>query len=148
MNAKKRKTLADDKNKKTIDTRHSEIMHNYHIAVTEEIPKLIIEKAALKEKAGKIDASLGEHVSALETKAIKRLTELEKKLLRAEKRKFDVQQRQITAFKQSVFPSNSLQERTDNLSAWYASYGKGFMQMIYEASLGLEPDFIRITVKD
>jgi bacillithiol biosynthesis cysteine-adding enzyme BshC len=116
--------------------------------LVEELNTAKLYYTALKAKAGRINASLGEHVSALETKAIKRLVELEKKMLRAEKRKFDVQQQQIIAFKKSVFPANSLQERTDNLSAWYARYGKGFMQMIHEASLGLEPDFIWITVKD
>jgi len=120
----------------------------HSLDLSEELRTASTYYTALKEKAGKIDASLGDHVSAIEAKAIKRLAELEKKLLRAEKRKFDIQQQQISAFKQSVFPANSLQERTDNLSAWYARYGKEFMQMIHKASLGLEPDFIWITVND
>jgi len=120
----------------------------HSLDLAEELRTASTYYTALKEKAGKIDTSLRDHVSAIETKAIKRLTELEKKLLRAEKRKFDIQQQQISAFKQSVFPANSLQERTDNLSAWYARYGKEFMQMIHEASLGLEPDFIWVTVND
>ena len=78
MNAKKRKTLADDKNKKTIDTRHSEIMHNYHIAVTEEIPKLIIEKAALKEKAVKCHANRRQTEEQWEI--IERLCEIRKRI--------------------------------------------------------------------
>ena len=49
----------------------------------------------LKSIAGNIDETLVTHVSALQTRALKSLLDLEKKLLRAEKKKFDNHNRQI-----------------------------------------------------
>jgi len=47
---------------------------------------------------------LTQHVDALKLKTLYRLQELEKKMLRAEKRKFIDQQRQINAIKTHLFP--------------------------------------------
>lgn len=95
----------------------------------------------LKTKASEIDASLNDHVSALETKANKKLVALEKKMLRAERSKFDASKRQITALKDELFPNNSLQERVYNFAGFYAQYGKHWMEIIYQASPSLEMQF-------
>ncbi len=79
----------------------------------------------LKKQAGQVDTSLTNHVEALKTKAVYRLQELEKKMLRAEKRKFTDQQRQIHTVKSRLFPGNGLQERYDNILYYYANMGKG-----------------------
>src|SRR4030095_1041384 len=42
-----------------------------------------------------IDPTLNDHVAALKTKTLKKLVELEKKMLRAEKKKFIIQQEQV-----------------------------------------------------
>lgn len=102
--------------------------------------------AQLKEIAGSVDASLAPHVASLEAKATKRLVELEKKILRAEKRKFESQQRQIQGLKQALFPENSLQERVTNFSTYYATYGPQWLQMILDASKGIAPEFIVLTM--
>lgn len=97
--------------------------------------------AHLRSITEAVDKSLSEHLLALEKKAIKRLTELEKKLLRAERNKYEVQQLQIAKLKQELFPNKSLQERVDNLSLYYARYGKAWLQMVYEVSTGLNEGF-------
>jgi uncharacterized protein YllA (UPF0747 family) len=95
----------------------------------------------LKNVAARIDDTLIQHVGALQTKAIKPLQELEKKLLRAERRKFETQQRQVQSVKQALFPLNSLQERIENFMPFYAKWGKEFINIIYEHSLTLEQEF-------
>ena len=95
----------------------------------------------LGQLTGKIDTTLAEHTTALEVKAVKKIDELEKKMLRSEKRKFESQNRQINKLKQQLVPGNSLQERTDNFSPFYAKYGKEFLDEIYKASLSLEQQF-------
>jgi bacillithiol synthase len=95
----------------------------------------------LKMVAGLVDDTLTTHVAALQTRAIKPLQELEKKLLRAEKRKFTIQERQLNTLKKALFPNNSLQERSDNFMPWYAKWGKEFIQKIYDHSLALEQQF-------
>lgn len=99
----------------------------------------------LKTVAGKVDDTLTTHIAALQTRAIKPLQELEKKLLRAERRKFEVQQRQLAAVKKALFPNNSLQERVDNFMPFYARWGGDFLKMIYDNSLALEQEFVILT---
>jgi bacillithiol biosynthesis cysteine-adding enzyme BshC len=101
----------------------------------------------IKKQAGAVDISLTKHVDALKTKAVKRLLELEKKMMRAEKRKFADQQRQIHTIKSALFPGNGLQERYDNILAYYAKWGKEFIQKLYEDSLALEQEFVILIEK-
>jgi bacillithiol biosynthesis cysteine-adding enzyme BshC len=95
----------------------------------------------LKNIVGEIDSTLQQHTAALQTKALKQLTNLEKKMLRAEKRKFETQKNQLHQLKQELFPNNSLQERTENFSLLYSKYGKELLQKIYDASKGLNQEF-------
>jgi len=81
-------------------------------------------------------------VDALKLRTVQRLQELEKKMLRAEKRKFTDQQRQIHTIKEHLFPKNGLQERIENVSYYYAKWGRDFLDKIYENSLNLEQEFV------
>jgi len=96
----------------------------------------------LREKAGHIDKSLESHIEALQTRAIRPLQELEKKMLRAEKRKYSDAQRQIHTIKEALFPRGSLQERIDNFMPYYAKWGKEFIDMLYKHSPSLDPQFV------
>jgi bacillithiol synthase len=58
----------------------------------------------IKKQATTIDITLEKHVEALKIQTLHRLQELEKKMLRAEKRKFADQQRQIHTIKEQLFP--------------------------------------------
>jgi len=95
----------------------------------------------LKTLAGSVDPTLEQHVDALRAKAVHPLHELEKKLLRAEKRKFADLNRQIQALKAALFPLDGLQERIDNFMPWYAARGRQFITDLYEHSLALEQEF-------
>ena len=95
----------------------------------------------MRSAASAIDPTLGNHTEALMTKALKRIEQLEKKMLRAEKKKFEAQQRQLQAIKASFFPSGTLQERIDNLLPYYATWGSNFIEAIYDASTAMEQEF-------
>lgn len=95
----------------------------------------------IKLQAGAIDPTLMQHVAAIKTRSLKTLQELEKKMLRAEKRKFSDQQRQIQKLKEILFPKNGLQERVENFSSFYAKWGRSFIEVLYENSLALEEEF-------
>ena len=99
----------------------------------------------IKKQSVSIDKSLEQHVEALKTRAVHKLKELEKKMLRAEKRKFEAQQHQIAQIKSAIFPSGGLQERKDNFSYYYALWGSDFIKSIYNNSLSLEQEFVVIT---
>ena len=96
---------------------------------------------SIKKQAAGIDATLEKHVEALKTRTVYRLQELEKKMLRAEKRKFTDQQRQIGVMKQKLFPGG-LQERTENIGYFYARWGRDIIRQLHDHSLGLEQEFV------
>jgi bacillithiol biosynthesis cysteine-adding enzyme BshC len=106
------------------------------------------EKATLKELynqlgivAGAVDITLQPHTNALLAKAIHKIEALEKKMLKAEKKKYEAQQRQLHKLKTQLFPNNKLQERVENFMLLYAIQGKGFMEKIYQYSNGLQQEF-------
>ena len=111
------------------------------LSLAEEITFAASYYDKLKEVASQVDDTLTTHVAALQTKAIKPLHELEKKLLRAERKKFHIQERQLNTLKNVLFPNNSLQERVENFMPYYAKWGKDFIRKIYDNSLTLEQQF-------
>ena len=111
------------------------------LSLAEEKEQLITFYMHLKKVTAKVDITLSEHAAALQAKAFEKVEALEKKMLRAEKRKFSAQQRQINKLRQQLFPADGLQERVENFSIFYAKYGKEWLGKVYEASLTLEQQF-------
>ena len=114
---------------------------NGELKLKHELEAAVQVYELLKNKAAAIDKSLLQHVEALQARTIKPLQELEKKLLRAEKRKYETEQRQIHTIQSALFPRNGLQERIDNFMPWYALWGKSFIQKVYEYSPTFEQQF-------
>lgn len=97
---------------------------------------------ALKALARPVDPTLEQHVEALQARAVEPIRLLEKKLLRAEKRKFGDQRRQLYALKAALFPHDNLQERIGNFMPWYAALGPDFIRALYRHSPVLEQEFV------
>jgi bacillithiol biosynthesis cysteine-adding enzyme BshC len=95
----------------------------------------------LKNRAGSIDKSLTQHVHALEVFHLKKLESLEKKMLKAERKKQSTQLQRIWKLKSELFPNGSLQERKLNFMPYYAQHGPSFIQSILGHSLSLEQEF-------
>lgn len=100
----------------------------------------------LKAKAAAVDQTLVQHVEALRAKLDKQLIGAGKKILRAEKRKFETEKIQILKLRNKIFPNGNLQERVDNFMPYYATYGPEFISMLYEHSLSLEQQFTVIAI--
>ena len=138
----------------TIDFFQTELLLNEILVKreTDLILDLEEEKEALKKMyekiksaAAAIDQTLSGHVHALLTQALNRIEILEKKMLKAEKKKFDAQQRQIKKIKSTLFPVGILQERYDNILDYTASYGGNFIEMLYQHSNGTAQSFTLLT---
>ncbi len=97
---------------------------------------------SLKNISGTVDKTLEQHVEKLEAQALQKLEELEKKILRAEKKNHEDVRRIIHEIREALFPLEDLQERIDNFIPWYAEYGKAFIELIHHHSLALEQEFI------
>ena len=95
----------------------------------------------MKNISGIVDPTLSVHTEALKAKAMHKIESLEKKLLKAERKKFEASQRQLHKLLDQLFPQGNLQERIDNILPYYARFGKAFIEKIYENSLPLEQKF-------
>ena len=99
---------------------------------------------SIKKLVKEIDVTLEQHAEALETKSTKKLEALEKKMLRAEKRKFVDAKNQLSKILTSLFPNDALQERTENFMLFYSKWGDELFRILYEKSLTLEQEFCLI----
>jgi bacillithiol biosynthesis cysteine-adding enzyme BshC len=118
---------------------------DHQLSLEKELQQARDYYAQLRTVSDAVDKTLSEHISALEKQSLKKLTALEKKILRAERNKYDTQKQQISKLKQDLFPGNSLQERVDNFSLYYSAWGKAWIEMMYDVSTGLNEGFGVIT---
>ncbi len=95
--------------------------------------------------AAQTDASFIGAVQAQEKKQLKGLDSLEKRLLKAEKRKHQAYLAQIRNLHEAIFPNGSLEERYRNFSSYYLEYGDHFIADLKEQLDPLEGMFYLIT---
>lgn len=80
-------------------------------------------------------------VKAQETKQLKGLENLEKRLLKAQKRKLSDELSRITSLQNELFPNKSLQERQLNFSEFYLENGDLLIEKIIKELKPLENEF-------
>ncbi len=95
----------------------------------------------LKAIAQQTDPSFTGAVNAQETKQIKGLENLEKRLLKAQKRKYSEQLARITDLQNELFPNKSLQERQANFSEFYIENGTVLIEKLFEQLKPLDTTF-------
>ncbi len=92
--------------------------------------------------AKETDPSFLGAVKAQEVKQKKGLDKLEKRLLKAQKRKLEDHVIRITELQQQLFPNQSLQERNQNFSELYLEMGPDLIPKLMEALNPLRTDFV------
>jgi len=95
----------------------------------------------IKNEVEKVDSTLGTHTENLALQAKAKLLALEKKMVRAERRKQSVAIQRIQRIKKELFPQGNLQEREEHFSKWVGLYDLTWIDMIMEHSKGLESRF-------
>lgn len=106
-----------------------------------EVQQLELIYESLVQLASAADASLEKHVVALQVKSRRQIENLQKKILRAERRKLEATRRKIERLKNALFPGNGLQERVENFTSYYATMGPAFLDELYQHSLGWQQQF-------
>lgn len=114
---------------------------NHQLSLADEKTRLEELYNHVEKIAGTVDVTLTNHVKSLQTKASKALDSLEKKIVRAEKKRFEIQSQQLGKLKSSLFPKGNLQERVENILPYYAKGGKAFIKMLYDHSPALSGEF-------
>ena len=95
----------------------------------------------LYEIANQTDKSFSGAVKAQEAKQIKGLEKLEKRLLKAQKRKYSETLERITDLQNELFPNQSLQERQANFSEFYIENGESLIPQLLNQLKPLENNF-------
>lgn len=113
--------------------------------LSDELVDLHLYYSKLKQQVALVDVSLTAHVMNLQKKAERSISHLQKKMLRAETKKFEAELRQVAKLKQQLFPNDSLQERVENFIPYYSKYGPAWFDSIINASKHLDGDFCVIS---
>ena len=119
---------------------HSEL----HIDFSQQKSALKEQFKDLYELAKQTDESFIGAVAAQEKKQLKGLDNLEKRLLKAEKRQLKEHLDGYVNLQNELFPNNSLQERNANFSELYLEYGSELIPMLKEALKPLKSEFLAL----
>ena len=125
------------------DLLSKKVLENTEIKTdfTEKILFLQNQFSELKVIAEKTDLSFGNAVNAQERKQIKGLENLEKRLLKAEKRRQIDLVTRITELQNVILPNQSLEERQRNFSEYYLAYGHDLIIALKKSLKPLEQAF-------
>jgi bacillithiol biosynthesis cysteine-adding enzyme BshC len=112
-----------------------------NLSLTDSIQQLKNLYIQIQNQAIQVDATLGDHTMNLSVQSIKKLLALEKKILKAEKKKQVVAIERIQHIKNELCPQNSLQERVDNFAEWVGEYGWAWVEAVMQNSNTMEHTF-------
>ena len=102
--------------------------HSEHtLSLKEEWNELTAIFEKIKQRSLKVDNTLAPSAEAVQARLKKALDNLEKKLVKAEKRNYQTRLEQIDQIKAELFPKDSLQERTENFGLLYVRWGQQFI---------------------
>jgi bacillithiol biosynthesis cysteine-adding enzyme BshC len=88
-----------------------------------------------------IDSTFKASVEAEKQKMLNSLRSLEERLKRAEKKKHETAINQIRKLKEKFFPGKELQERSENLLAFYSLFGNNFLEELFKHLNPLDKKF-------
>jgi bacillithiol biosynthesis cysteine-adding enzyme BshC len=86
----------------------------------------------IRLRTHKIDPSLGPSTEAVKARLKKAINNLEKKLMKAEKRNHQHALTDIDNVKEKLFPGGGLQERSENFALLYVKYGDNLFRDLYK----------------
>jgi bacillithiol synthase len=95
----------------------------------------------LSKKASVIDHSLNGFVGSEMTRVKKAIDSIQKRLLKAEKQKFENELNRIDKLYSQLFPNNGLQERHENFLSMYFKFGDEFVNQLIDLSEPFQMDF-------
>jgi bacillithiol biosynthesis cysteine-adding enzyme BshC len=124
-----------------LEKKHTIQLSDIKIDFTPQREYLKKQFKDLYEVAKRTDKSFLGAVAAQEKKQLNGLDHLEKRLLKAEKRKLADQLNRLTSIQDELLPKESLQERTVNFSEFYLEFGDGLMKELKEKLNPLDHKF-------
>ena len=132
-------------NQQELFTQKTKKFSKFTVDFSEQKTHLKNQFKNLYKIASQTDKSFIGAVKAQETKQIKGLENLEKRLLKAEKRIYTEELERILQLQNELFPNQSLQERKANFSEFYLEHGDQMIKKLLEKLNPLEQNFTFIT---
>jgi bacillithiol biosynthesis cysteine-adding enzyme BshC len=99
----------------------------------------------IKLRSYKIDPTLSPSAAAVQARLKHAIDNLEKKLIKAEKRNYATRLEQLAVVKAELFPKDSLQERTENFGLMYVRWGQMFIDELIRHFEPLNFEFTVLT---
>lgn len=118
--------------------------NDWHTAKEQKAMRQIFD--GLQQKAKAIDPTLAASAASALAKMNHQFVVLERKMLRAEKRKIEGKIAQISGIKERLFPDNHLQERVDNFMGFYLELGALFFDVLKDNMQPLRNEFLAISL--
>lgn len=115
---------------------------NIDLSFTPQKEHLKAQFEALYKLAEQTDKSFVGAVKAQEVKQLKGLEHLEKRLLKAQKKKLSDEVSRMTDIQNELFPNGSLQERNANFSEFFLEYGEDLIPKLIENLEPLRSEFL------
>ena len=127
---------------------NSKVREIAEIPIDFSLQKIALQKqfSDLHTIASQTDKSFLGAVKAQEAKQIKGLENLEKRFLKAQKKKYHSELDRITNLQNELFPNQSLQERHTNFSEFYLETGKALISNLYNQLKPLDNNFTILTL--
>lgn len=119
-----------------LTTKHTHEISKFTIDFSKQRNYLQKQFKELYKIAEKTDKSFLGAVAAQEKKQLNGLDNLEKRLLKAQKRNYSDELDRVKNIQDKLFPGQSLQERKLNFSEFYLEYGEELLDVLKE---GLDP---------
>lgn len=119
-------------------TQHADI----NLALSQQKEQLTKLYEPIENKAVQVDKTLQAVVNAELQKAINGITNIEARLLKAEKQREEVAVNQIRGIKDKLFPNGGLQERHDNMSSLLLFYGMDFIPTLMQHLHPLDKELV------
>lgn len=152
-------TSKQNEKRRKLDISHSELFLKQHELINRKVRKisnididfseqkehLVKQFQHMYELAEQTDPTFLGAVKAQEVKQLKGLDHLEKRLLKAQKRKLKDEVSRIANLQNELFPNKSLQERQTNFSEMYLEFGETLIPALIEHLDPLELKFKILT---
>ena len=119
---------------------------NIEIDFSEQKKHLKNQFEAMYKIAEETDVTFLNAVKAQELKQTKGLDALEKRLLKAQKRKLKDEVERLVTIQNELFPNQSLQERNTNFSQFYLEYGEELIEKLIMNLKPLQGEFTILTL--
>jgi bacillithiol biosynthesis cysteine-adding enzyme BshC len=101
---------------------------------------------SIAQRTEAIDPTLVKAVLAEGAKQEKSLEQLEARLIKAQKQRFETELNQLRALKEKLFPANGLQERYENFIPYYLKHGDTYLDLLVQHLDPLKPGLTLITL--